>query len=118
MTLVLRWTQPSGPLKLRWRGLTGEMLEAVTANPARPVAAILGPRGPSGAEEEQNSAFTYTSGKLTRIDYADGSYKTLTYAADLLTRVDYVKNGQIFRKDYSYANGQLVSVVQTTLTEA
>ena len=48
MTLVLRWMQTQPALKLRWRGPTDAMMEALAANPAMPLAAIIGPRGAAG----------------------------------------------------------------------
>ncbi len=48
MTLLLRWRVPERPIETRWRGPEG-MAEALERDPARPVAAIIGPPGPSGS---------------------------------------------------------------------
>jgi hypothetical protein len=47
MTLTLRWRAPERPITTRWRGPEG-MVEALTRNPALPIAAIVGPPGPPG----------------------------------------------------------------------
>ena len=49
MTLVLRWRAPERPIATRWRGPEG-MAEAVTRDPALPIAAIVGPPGPPGPQ--------------------------------------------------------------------
>jgi hypothetical protein len=49
MTMILRWRYVTPALGLRWRGQTDEMLEAIAANPAAPIAAIIGPRGAAGS---------------------------------------------------------------------
>jgi hypothetical protein len=51
---------------------------------------------------ETNPVYTYTSGNLTRIDYASGNYKVFTYTSGNLTRIDYVKGSSTFRKDFVY----------------
>jgi hypothetical protein len=59
--------------------------------------------------------FTYTSGKLTRADYADGSYKVLTYTDGKLTRLDHVEADKTTRKDFTYSGGKLAAVTQTVI---
>lgn len=49
MTMILRWISVAPALGLRWRGQTDEMMEAVAANPAAAIAAIIGPRGVQGS---------------------------------------------------------------------
>lgn len=48
MTLILRWAVLSPALKLRWRGPSEAMLDAIARNPEAPIAAIIGPQGPAG----------------------------------------------------------------------
>ena len=50
MTLLLRWRIPAPAIVTRWRGPAG-MMTAVTRNPTRPIAAIVGPPGPAGSAE-------------------------------------------------------------------
>lgn len=47
MSLVVRWRVPERPIKTQWRGPEG-MAEALSRNPALPIAAIVGPPGPPG----------------------------------------------------------------------
>jgi len=65
------------------------------------------------AGDPTSPVFTYTAGLLTRIDYAEGSYKDLIYTAGVLTRVDYVQGAVTIRKDLMYTAGQLTSITQT-----
>jgi antitoxin component YwqK of YwqJK toxin-antitoxin module len=59
--------------------------------------------------------FTYANGVLTRIDYADGSYKLLTYLNGNLASVSYVSNGITVQKTFSYSNGVLASVAESVI---
>jgi hypothetical protein len=57
---------------------------------------------------------TYTGGVLTRIDYANGSYKTFTYTGDLVTQIDFVRPGlATIRKTISYTNGVWAGTTET-----
>ena len=77
------------------------------------LAALVGPAGPTWTPSSSPS-FTYTSGLLTRVDYAsDSSYKVLTYTGSVLTQVDYVKGGVTTRKVLNYTTGVLTSITQT-----
>lgn len=49
MTLAIRWRAPERAVATRWRGPLG-MLDALTRDPALPVAAIVGPPGPAGPQ--------------------------------------------------------------------
>jgi hypothetical protein len=48
MTLTLVWTMPPPPIRLVWYGPDGEQGYGPPANSARPLAAIIGPRGERG----------------------------------------------------------------------
>lgn len=55
------------------------------------------------AAEETDPVFTYTSGNLSRIDYASGNYKLFTYdLAGNLTQLDFVKSSITYRKVMQY----------------
>lgn len=59
-------------------------------------------------EVKNEPTFTYTDGKLTRIDYPTGYYKAMTYNADgTLNEVDY--NG-VFTKTMVWTDGALTGV--------
>lgn len=64
----------------------------------------------------KTAEYTYTGTNLTRVDFADGSYKTLSYTGSTLTRVDFVINGVTWRKDFTYdTNSNLTDVTVTKL---
>lgn len=73
--------------------------------------------GGAGAVEdkETNPVINYTSGVVTRIDYASTNYKLFTYTDGLLTRVDYHKGAQVLRKDLVYVNGRLSQIIDTVV---
>lgn len=48
MNLLLRWRIPERPIVTRWRGPEG-MAQALERDPSLPIAAIIGPPGPSGS---------------------------------------------------------------------
>jgi hypothetical protein len=84
------------------------------------VTGTEGPQGPQGPSGEVDTAIspqpTYTGDILTRVDYADGSYKLLTYTNELLTQVDYVRTGfPTIRKTLSYINGIWDGTVETEI---
>lgn len=63
---------------------------------------------------DKSPAFTYTSGLLTRVDYASGNYKTLTYSGTVLTQTQYVLPGRTVTKVFTYnGDGSLAAVNQT-----
>jgi hypothetical protein len=75
-----------------------------------------GPRGPSGSTTAYTSpVFSYIAGVLSRIDYADGSYKVFTYMAGLLAQLDFHIFGQssVQRKTFIYSDGILISTPET-----
>lgn len=47
--LVLGWRKPDPLLGLRWRGPDDSVVAAAQANPAAPIATIIGPPGSSGS---------------------------------------------------------------------
>lgn len=99
----------------------------VVEPPVDVLVVTLGDQGPPGPPGEQGPAgpawtpeagpaFTYTDGRVTRIDYDSGAYKTFTYTAGVLTQLDYVKGGVITRKAFAYnPDGTLGSITQTVL---
>ena len=69
-----------------------------------------------GVPEPSSPEFTYTDGVLTRIDYADASYKTFTYTAGQLDQIDFVRGGTTYRKTFVRdVDGVLVAITETTL---
>lgn len=73
------------------------------------------PQGPP-QEQEPGPAFTYTSGKVTRIDYDSGNYKVLSYTGSVLNRIDYYTGASVIRKTFVYnGDGTLAEIVQTKL---
>ena len=63
------------------------------------------------------STLIYTSGRLTSVTYADGSFRTLTYTGDRLTRVDttLVNPNRTYRRTLTYTGDDLTSVTDTLL---
>ncbi len=101
-----------------------------TAGPVGPMgpAGPTGPTGatgPAGADGENglsgiagtSPAFTFDgSGRLTRIDYFETSYKLFTYdGSGKLSRIDYHEVGvfPIIRKTFNYSGDTLTSITQT-----
>lgn len=79
---------------------------------------MQGPEGPPGPawEPESGPAFTYTDGRVSRIDYDSGAYKTFTYAGGVLTQLDYVVGSVTTRKAFAYnPDGTLAAITQTVL---
>lgn len=74
---------------------------------------------PVGVMDPAGALMTYDSGRLSRIDYDDGSYKLLTYDAGhgyRLQRIDYVHGSATTRKDFIFnLDGSLHEIVQTEL---
>lgn len=61
-------------------------------------------------------SFTYNpNGSLAQIIYADTSYKTFTYTSDKLTQIDFyvVGSPSIIRKTLTYSGDTLLSITQT-----
>ena len=68
------------------------------------------------AHKETDPAFTYTSGRITRIDYDSGNYKLLSYDAlnnYRISRVDYIRGALTTRKDFVYTGSVLTEITQT-----
>lgn len=91
-----------------------------------------GPQGEQGIQGEQGLTgsggqfdpdgyygispdLSYTTGTLTRVDYANGDYKLLSYTGTLLTQIDWVLSDKIIRKTLTYAGSQLDFVTQQEL---
>lgn len=81
------------------------------------VQVITGPEWISANKTlvETNPIFTWSSGKVTRIDYLSGNYKTFTYnASGILTQSDYIIGATTTRKIFTYnADGALSYITQT-----
>lgn len=76
---------------------------------------VQGPPGASGSTES-SPVMTYTSGVLTRVDYASGNFKVLAYTSGVLTQIDYTKGAVTTRKTLNYnPDGSLASVTETVL---
>jgi len=68
------------------------------------------------AHKETGPAFTYTSGRITRIDYDSGNYKLLSYDSlnnYRISRVDYIRGALTTRKDFIYTGSVLTEITQT-----
>jgi hypothetical protein len=63
----------------------------------------------------KSPVFTYTTGKLTGITYADGTTKVFSYTGDQLTQIDQLRNGTTTRKTFAYAGGVLSGITEITL---
>lgn len=76
---------------------------------------LRGPRGLDASAMPSSPAFTWVSGKLTSIEYADGSSKSFTWSGERLVRIDFVRFGfENVRKDFNYnMDGTLASIVQS-----
>ncbi len=106
----LRFENPNG----EW----GDLVDLKGAKGAR------GDRGQGGGGASAGSAtppmsptFTYVDGMLTGVLYADGSTKALTWASGRLSRLDFARpSARTVRKEFSYnGDGTLAAVAQTTL---
>ena len=63
---------------------------------------------------DKSPVFTYTSGLVTRVDYASGAYKIFTYSGTTLTQLQYFLPGRTITKAFSYnIDGTLASINQT-----
>ena len=73
--------------------------------------------GPPAASPEAGPAFTYTHGRVSRIDYASGAYKAFTYGAGgELAQLDYVTDAGTTRKSFEYnPDGSLAAIEQVEL---
>ena len=84
-----------------------------------------GPAGPKGdkgdkgdkgeegqsSEKPKNPVFSYTLGKLTRIDYDAGAFKNFTYdISGLLTNIEFFFDGVTRLKTFNYTSGVLTSI--------
>ncbi len=58
MTLKLQWRNPQSGLGLQWRGPDQDVLGAEQVDKPAAVAAVIGPRGPSAADQ----LFEFTQG--------------------------------------------------------
>jgi hypothetical protein len=82
---------------------------------------LQGPPGPPGngsASEFVQPHFVYANGLLRRVEYADGRWKELEFLSGQLRWVDAFDGSQVLRRTLvRNAQGQLVDVVQSVLTQ-
>jgi len=75
-----------------------------------------GPPGPAGSAGDVfgvSPVMTYDAGRLSRVDYSNGAYKTLAYTGDKLTQVTLVKDGVTRVREFVYnPDGTLSSVTE------
>ena len=108
--------------------LTGSALQprtVVVNRPSGTLVRLIGTQGPAGAPgASANDAaigpdLTYTSNRLSRIDYDDGSFKRFTYDDLIGGRLDYfdfTKGAVTTRKQLVWnLDGTLQRIDQTTL---
>lgn len=71
-----------------------------------------GETGPSAEELNPSPTFTYSGTSVSRIDYANGRYKTFTYDAnDNLTELVYFRVDNTLTRTFNYdANNNLLSI--------
>lgn len=71
---------------------------------------------PDADETLTGPLFTYTGDKITRIDYDNGSYKTLSYTGDKLTQmIVFYISGTTIQKDFNYSGETLLSIDETSI---
>lgn len=76
----------------------------------------VGAQGPAGvAVEYTGPEFSYdVDGRLERVDYDDGSYKTFTYTDGVLSLIDFAIFGSYtVRKEFVYSNDVLIRIDQS-----
>ena len=101
--------------------MTSGVLVKRVGEPFVLAAGIPGPPGPpgpagGGGGGETNPAFTYTVGLLSRVDYADGTYKLFVYAVGRLLHVDFVTPTATVRKAFFYnPDGSLHHITEASL---
>ena len=96
---------------------------AVTVQAEAPVRVVImaqqGPPGPPGLPAGglgRSPEMTYADGVLSRVDYADGTYKLFVYAVGRLLHVDFVTPGATFRKAFFYnPDGSLHHITEASL---
>lgn len=79
---------------------------------------LIGPPGPAGggaAAAPVSRVFTWSSGRLAGVAFADGRSKAFTWSGDQLTRVDTLRPGlPTLRADLSYnPDGTLAAVAHS-----
>jgi len=76
-----------------------------------------GPPGPAGSAGDTfgvSPMMTYDTGRLTRVDYSNGAYKTFSYIAGKVASVTLVKDGTTRVRELSYSpDGSLAGVTET-----
>lgn len=97
-----------------------QLLELVPRLPqaidAALIPVLVGPPGPAGGGDDLiNPVLTWAAGRLVRVDYEGGAFKTLAYSDGQLATLDTSRPGQpTLRKTFSYnPDGTLAAVTQT-----
>lgn len=97
---------PSGGQLLRWNALSSKP-EWVTINPG----------GGGGSDPDpQDTAFTYTGSDLTRVDYADGTYKTFAYDQGRLATLVHHRATDVVTKAFIYDVDGTLTNIDVTIT--
>jgi hypothetical protein len=82
-------------------------------------SSLAGPKGDKGDKGDSaelttlDASFVYSDGKLVRVNYEDGSYKTFTYSDDSLVQLIYTKDSTTKTRTLNYSGDTLTSVVNT-----
>lgn len=115
-TTLLETSQPQTLLESSTSAPIVQVVDTVSQIQVIEVGAV-GPQGPPGDVNDtlKSPTFSYASGKLTGVVYADGSTKALSYTGDQLTRIDLVRSGVTYRKDFFYSGLTLTHITETTL---
>jgi hypothetical protein len=104
VTLAIRWRTPPRKIPTLWRGPLG-MLEALSRDPALPVAAIVGPPGPMGPQGPAGAG----SAPL-RIDAALASTWVLSHGLGRVPTVQvYLTTGEAVLTDVTATSSQITA---------
>lgn len=98
--------------------LTVELSDSEIINVVISETGLRGLTGAAGSSSGLSGpSFTYTGDALTRIDYDDGSYKTLSYSGGYLSVLDFHRFGEtdIIRKTFSYSLGKISQIEETII---
>ncbi len=68
-------------------------------------------KGKQSAFSSESPEFTYSGGAISRIDYADGSYKLFTYTSGKVSQVEHVFPDRTLTKSFIYSGETLTDIV-------